>query len=97
LTLLAAQRDVHDGELPEKLPVPLDAAQRAQVKKLKAQVRDIADRLAAAPEVLVQSKDYELLLREASGEGFQLPAHWLGWRKEVVLIPLRLSLAGNPG
>lgn len=97
LTLLAAQRDVHEGDLPESLPVPLDAAQREQVKKLKAQVRDIADRLAVAPEVLVQSKDYQLLLREASGGAFQLPAHWLGWRKEAVLTPLRLSLAGNPG
>jgi ribonuclease D len=97
LSLLAAQRDVHEAELPAELPVPLDVAQRKQVKQLKAQVRDIADRLAVAPEVLVQSKDYELLLREASGGEFQLPAHWQGWRKEAVLTPLRLSLAGTPG
>ena len=31
------------------------------------------------------SKDYELLLREASGEDIEPRLHWLGWRKEVVL------------
>jgi hypothetical protein len=37
------------------------------------------------------------LLREASGEHLQLPAHWLGWRKEVVLAPLRQALGGCGG
>ncbi len=97
LDLLAAQREVPEAQLPPTLPAPLDAAQREQVKKLKAQVRDIAGQLAVAPEVLVPSKDYELLLREASGETFQPPAHWLGWRKEAVLAPLRHALRGGSG
>ena len=92
LNLLAAQREVPEEDLPATLPAPLDAAQREQVKKLKAQVRDIAGQLAVAPEVLVPGKDYELLLREASGEDIQAPAHWLGWRKDAVLAPLRRSL-----
>jgi ribonuclease D len=95
LDLLAAQRAVPEAELPATLPAPLDAAQREQVKKLKALVRDIATQLAVAPEVLVHSKDYELLLREAAGEQLKLPAHWLGWRKEVVLAPLRQALGGQ--
>jgi hypothetical protein len=45
----------------------------------------------------VYSKDYELLLREASGEHLQLPVHWLGWRRELVLVPLRQSLGGHGG
>ncbi len=92
LELLAAQREVPDAQLPPLLPAPLDAAQREQVKMLKAQVRDIAQQLAVAPEVLVPGRDYELLLREASGEAFQAPVHWLGWRKEAVLAHLRDTL-----
>ncbi len=92
LELLTAQREVPEAELPPTLPAPLDAAQREQVKKLKAQVRDIAGQLAVAPEVLVPGKDYELLLREASGEDIETPVHWLGWRKEAVLAQLRHSL-----
>ena len=94
LELLAAQRQVPEAELPQPLPAPLDAKQRDQVKKLKAQVRDIAQQQGTAPEVLVQSKDYELLLREASGEDVAVPGHWQGWRSDVVIAPLRRSLAG---
>jgi ribonuclease D len=92
LDVLAAQREVPEAELPPTLPAPLDAAQRGQVKKLKAQVCGIAGQLAVAPEVLVHSKDYELLLREAAGEYIQPPAHWLGWRKDTVLTQLRYAL-----
>ena len=97
LDLLTAHREVPDLDLPVKLPPPLDAAQRDQVKKLKAEVREIAVTLAVAPEVLVYSKDYELLLREAQGDVFELPAHWLGWRKEAIFVVLRQSLARLSG
>ncbi len=97
LNLLTAHREVPDLDLPVKLPPPLDAAQRDQVKKLKAEVREIAVTLAVAPEVLVYSKDYELLLREAQGDVFELPAHWLGWRKEAIFVVLRQSLVRLSG
>ncbi len=93
LVILQANREVPDADLPARLPPPLDAAQRDLVKKLKADVREIATTLAVAPEVLVQSKDYELLLREAEGDVFELPIHWLGWRKEAIFFALRQSLA----
>jgi len=95
LELLAVQRQVPEAELPQPLPAPLDARQREQVKKLKARVRDIAQEQGTAPEVLVQSRDYELLLREASGEQVTVPGHWQGWRKDLVIAPLRRSLAGT--
>ena len=95
LEVLVAQRDVPATELPAALPGPLDASQRDQVKKLKSRVRDIARRLNAAPEVLLQSKDYELLLREAGGEAVTVPPHWQGWRDEQVIAPLRRSLTGD--
>ena len=93
LALLAQQRAVPDAQLPPRLPGPLDAAQRKQVKKLKAQVREIANELSAAPESLLQARDYELLLREASGAPVERPRHWCGWRLETVISPLRASMA----
>lgn len=93
LDLLERQRAVPDAQLPPRLPGPLDAAQRNQVKKLKAQVRRIASELSAAPEALLQARDYELLLREASGALIDSPPHWRGWRLDTVISPLRASIA----
>jgi ribonuclease D len=97
LAVLAAQRSVPEDELPQALPGPLNAGQRDQVKKLKARARAIAEELAMAPEVLLQARDYELLLREATGEAFSVPVHWQGWRSDIVIAPLRRLLAGAAG
>jgi len=94
LDVLAGERNVPDDELPQALPGPLDARQRDQVKKLRARVRAIAEELAMAPEILLQSKDYELLLREAGGGALLVPVHWQGWRNEIVIGPLRRLLDG---
>ena len=93
LELLATQRDVAASALPERLPAPLDTGQRNQLKKLKAEARTVAVQLGVAPEILLQSKEYELLLREAGGERIDSPPSWLGWRNELVLEPLRQYLA----
>lgn len=93
--LLEAQAWVPDSELPQRLPPPLDAAQRNQLKALKAQARKIAQRLNTAPEYLLAAKDYELLLREAQGTAIEPPAAWAGWRGAAVVAPLRAFLAGG--
>lgn len=95
LELLHAQRSASEDDLPAPLSAPLNAKQREQVKSMKSRVRDIATSLSIAPEVLLQSKDYDLLLREASGEVIEPPAHWLGWRQQIVFAPLRQALAGQ--
>ena len=56
-------------------------------------MRELAGQLSMAPEALLQSRDYELLLREASGAAVVQPRHWQGWRLEIVISPLRASLA----
>jgi ribonuclease D len=93
--LLATQRTVPDSALPQTLPAPLNAAQRQQVKALKASLSEIAKGLSAAPEVLAQSKDCELLLRQAQGETIEQPAYWQGWREALVFAPLRELLAAG--
>lgn len=92
LQLLAQQRGVGDDELPARLPGPLTAGQRDDLKALKTRARVIAQKLDCVPEVLLQSKDYELLLREAQGEVVSTPGHWQGWRRDLVVTPLRDSL-----
>jgi ribonuclease D len=95
LALLAAQRERPDDAMPRPLPAPLDAAGRQALKQLKAAAREIAERLGIAPEVLLQSRDYEILLREARGEPVTEPRHWSGWRAEMVIDPLRRQLQGG--
>ena len=92
LALLAAQRATPDAELPPRLPQPLDAPQRQQLKNLKSSAREIAAGAGVAPEVLLPSKDYEILIREAAGAEVDTPRHWEGWRKDLVLSPLRRLL-----
>lgn len=93
LQVLAAQRETPREQLPEPLPSPLDAIERGKLKKLKGRAKVIARELAIAPEVLLHSKDYELLLRESSTPGIEAPASWSGWRENSVLVPLRRYLA----
>ena len=95
LSLLNAQRDIPDGMLPPRLPGPLQAPQRQQLKQLRESAREIASRLGMAPEALLQSRDYEALLRESRGEALdECPRHWTGWREQAVIEPLRRLLAG---
>ncbi|MBN7798362.1 ribonuclease D [Parahaliea mediterranea] len=90
LEVLSQQKAVPESDLPAPLPPPLSARQRDQGKKLKRRVRAIAAELNVAPEILLQSRDYEALVREARGESNgERPPHWRGWRDEVVIQPLR--------
>jgi ribonuclease D len=93
LALVADQVDIPDSNLPDPLPRPLDGRQRELVKKLKSRVREIGAELQVAPEALLQSGDYEILVRQADGERAALPLHWRGWRRDCVIEPLKKVLA----
>ncbi len=93
LALLAQQRATAEEDLPPRLPGPLGARERGLLKTLRERGRALAAHLQAAPEILLPARDYELLLREATGEPVEPPAHWLGWRREAVIEPLRSALA----
>jgi ribonuclease D len=90
--LLQRQREQAEADLPPSLPPPLNARERDQLKQLKRRARAIAEEMDVAPEVLLQGRDAEALLREAQGELPETPAHWQGWRGEVVIQPLRQLL-----
>jgi ribonuclease D len=92
LELLEQQRETQPEDLPAPLPPPLSAGEREQGKRLKRRARAIAEELGVAPEILVQGRDVELLLREAQGEDVETPPQWQGWRGELVIRPLRQLL-----
>ncbi len=95
LAILDRQREKSEEALPQRLPGPLDAEQRKRLKALKGKAREIAGALGTEPEVLLPSRDYELLLREEAGELPEEPAYWSGWRRDAVLSPLRTALTGS--
>jgi len=95
LALLATQRELPDDSLPETLPAPMSAEQRAKAKRIKLAAKEIADTLSVAPEALLQSKDYEALVREAEGGTISTPPHWSGWRLDRIVTPLREMLGSR--
>lgn len=82
-----------ESDLPAPLPEPLNAEERQRLKALKQRGRSLAASLGTAPESLLPSRDYEKLLREASGEAIDTPPQWSGWRQSVVIDPLKQFLA----
>jgi len=90
---VTAARAMPESELPRILPGPLSADERRLLKDLKQYGKTVATRLGAAPESLLPSKDYEKLLRESLGDPVAVPAQWHGWRKSLVIDPLRRFLA----
>ncbi|MEH6589732.1 MAG: ribonuclease D [Halioglobus sp.] len=95
IKLVEAQAQLPEEAMPSRLGKPLDAGQRNQVKTLKTAVKSIAIERAMAPESLVSGKDFEMLVREAAGEEIEIPLLWQGWRKSVVIDPLRQQLSGT--
>ncbi|WP_328799300.1 ribonuclease D [Sediminihaliea albiluteola] len=96
LRLLSEQAKLPEEDLPQPLPAPLSARQRGQGKYLRREAKKIAAQLQVAPEVLLQAKDYEALIRELEADGSQAePLHWQGWRAEHVIEPLRQLLQGS--
>lgn len=83
--LVASVSEIEEGDLPQRLPPPLEQRQRDQLKALKKRAAAIADKLEMPQQVLLAAKDYEQLLRPAETE----PVSWQGWRKSVVVEPLR--------
>ena len=94
LDIIQVQNALPREQLPEPLPPPLNSVQRDRLKKLKSRARLLAESLSIAPEALLQSKDYERLLRQADGEEIVEPGHWHGWREREAIAPLRAYLEG---
>jgi ribonuclease D len=89
LECVAQAKALDEADLPPPAPQPLTREGRSKLQSLKARVRDRAETLGVAPELLLPSADLELLVREAEGEAIAVPPRWDGWRAEAVLRSVR--------
>jgi ribonuclease D len=94
LDIVESARAMQDSELPAAMAPPLDAAQREQLKQLKKAAAELARGWQVEPAALLPAKDYELMVRLASGEEVERPERWSGWREKTVVEPL-LDLVGT--
>lgn len=92
LECVAKARQLAADVLPEALPRPLPPELRNELKSLRKLAREIASDLQIAPEILISGADLELLLRDREGESIKEPTRWSGWRKDVVIEPLKTVL-----
>jgi ribonuclease D len=72
-------------DYPATLPKPLPPATGALLKTLKAHVKQRAEQLGLAPEMLARKRDYEALLRSGfPDKQYTLPETLSGWRQVVI-------------
>ena len=90
--LVNLQQALRDSELPPQLPAPLNVTQRKQLKSLKDRTAEIAAGLGVPPQILVASRDFDILLRIGEGADTPEPGYWNGWRQARVIGPLKTSM-----
>ncbi len=85
LEMIAQASELPEEQCPALLPPPLTPAEGQVFKQLRGRVREIAESLQVAPEILVRKKDLEELVRSATnGANYQLNGSLIGWRQQVV-------------
>lgn len=95
LALLSDADKLPVEQWPSTLPRPLSAESGKIVKVLKQHVRECAEQLNVAQEMLAKNKDYEELLRSGAIGDYQLPESLSGWRKSVLGDDLLNLLQAN--
>ena len=88
--LLSLIADATASSAPvEALAKPASAAVKRLAKTLAGELTTIAEDLGANPEILLPSRELELLAQQAMGQPTPEPSHWQGWRKDTVIAPLQ--------
>ena len=86
----ASERGLTDPPAP--LPTPANSRVRKLAKSLVPAMGLIAEELGMNVEILMPSRELELLASFASGTiSLPRPPHWQGWRKLAVIEPLELE------
>ncbi len=89
INVIASARENASHQPPSRLAGPACSAVRALAKALGPEIEGIAGNLEMNVEILMPNRELELIAREASGETVEEPPHWSGWRRAVVVEPLR--------
>ncbi len=85
LELVAAGQHLADRDCPDPLPAPLPREARKMLDQCRDVVKDRAEQLDMAPEILARKKDLESLVRTIMAGSVQLPpALSSGWRHQQI-------------
>jgi len=88
LELVQRGLELDPAQQPQALPAALGREAQDTLKALKSVGRALAEALDIAPELIMSSRDYELLVRLGAGQKLPQPQRWQGWRREPVIEPL---------
>jgi ribonuclease D len=88
LELVQRGLELDPAQQPQALPAALGREAQDTLKALKGVGRSLAEALDIAPELIMSSRDYELLVRLGAGQKLPQPQRWQGWRREPVIEPL---------
>lgn len=93
--ILALVNTAHDGPMPnpEQLEQPLDTTMRKLLKTCQSIVKELAESLGIAPELLARKKQLiPLILSAQSNTDFTWPIDLDGWRRPLLEKGLRDAL-----
>ena len=92
VALIAAACERALSDPPTAIPAPANSRVRKLAKSLTPAMASLASELGMNVEILMPSRELEMLASFATGEGLlPRPAHWQGWRHSAVIKPLELE------
>ena len=92
MTLIESASERGLSDPPAPIPAPSNSRVRKLAKSLAPAMAALALELGMNVEILMPSRELEMLASFATGEGLlPRPAHWQGWRHSAVIKPLELE------
>lgn len=89
ISIIKRVLDMHDDELPENLPAPLNKESRSLQHEIKEKAREIGEELGIAPELMLRKKESEALVRFALAQDWNAIENYFdGWRQAVLAEPI---------
>lgn len=89
ISLIHAQQEKAEDELPQELELPLSKADQEPYKRFKSSVHELAKNLGVAPELLLRKKEIEALFRLRRDENWQaISTSFDGWRDNEISEPI---------
>ena len=92
MTLIESASERGLSDPPAPIPAPSNSRVRKLAKSLAPAMAALALELGMNVEILMPSRELEMLASFATGDGsVPRPEHWQGWRKAAVIQPLELE------
>ena len=92
LTIIAHSSQRKADDCPPQLPPPLSPTEGDKLKQLRHCVREFAEHIEVAPEILMRKKEFEDLIRCGQQGHYDVNAVLSGWRQQLVGSELKAVL-----